>query len=533
MKMKSLIISTLACLVAVLLMMPDSSIAFKTIPKHSKVILSDARNQVVINEADKLEGFNSTMYVENDEIYILDNEIRELNLTIIESDPGWIHVQSTDRSVFIIVNQSSFEIPEDAVFPLTFKLIIKGKFLGIVDMNLYLQDSASASYIVAAYLVKCGKANRALNDVFTYALLAWLAISYITMGTKMDLKIIWGNLRRPVAVLIGMGCQFLIMPALAFGISKLFVLDDATAVGLILDGTCPGGWFSNIFSLLLDCDVVLSLTMTFMSTFLAIGMMPLNLLIYADAYTSGNSSLDTPFVELFIQMLLLLIPVGIGMALTYKFEKLRKLFEFLLKPFAIILLLIALGIGLPSSIHVFLSPWQIWVASAMFPVCGSLLGFFIAKLCCLENRQAVTVGLETGAQNSLMARTMIDLFYPLPESDLVGRVPTLISLLTMFEGIFIVALYVLWKRFFDKSSHTKKKSLKEILEEEREAKKMAEATIDKMKSTIDAMEKGNKYVITDDQLPIKKINGHSNAVPNGNNNNNDDERVNEGFEVEE
>ncbi|XP_072033440.1 ileal sodium/bile acid cotransporter-like [Amphiura filiformis] len=412
---------------------------------------------------DLTPSFNFTLSGSKENaIYLLDNEIRAINLTIVASKPGTLRLESQDRAVFIIVNQSVFDILPDAKFPLTVEVILKGKFLGIVDLELYLRDYYDGvTEQVGTYVIKVGKSNRALSDVFTYALLVWLCISYITMGTKMEVGLIWSKLRRPWAVLIGMGCQFFIMPALAFGIAKLFVLDDETSVGLILDGTCPGGWFSNIFSLLLDLDVVLSLTMTFMSTVLALGMMPLNLLIYATPYTDDNDSLDTPFVELFFQMLLLLVPVGFGMVVTWKFEKVKKILDFLAKPFAGVTLLIALAVGLPSSLHVFVSPWQIWIASAIFPVIGSLLGFIIAKIACIPTRQAVTVALETGAQNSLMARTMIDLFYPLPEADLIGRVPTLISILTMLEGIVVIVIYEVWRRFIKKPDPEEKKGLTE------------------------------------------------------------------------
>ncbi|PIK52570.1 putative ileal sodium/bile acid cotransporter [Apostichopus japonicus] len=79
-------------------------------------------------------------------------------------------------------------------------------------------------------------------------------------------------------------CQFVIMPFTAWSLAKLFQIEGAAAVGLVLDGSCPGGTNSNLFSVLLDVDFVLSITMTFFSTVLALAMMPLNLLIYASSY---------------------------------------------------------------------------------------------------------------------------------------------------------------------------------------------------------------------------------------------------------
>ncbi len=258
----------------------------------------------------------------------------------------------------------------------------------------------------------------------------------------MQPKVIWSKMKPPWGILIGMLGQFFLMPLWAFALTKIFSLDSETALGLTFVGTCPGGWLSNIFSLLLDCDFVLSLTMTFFSTVLALGMMPLNLFIYASSIVSDNSQLQTPFTDLAVQLILLVIPVGIGMGLCYKFIKFRKICEKLLKPFAGVLIILALGLGIPSQLYIFQSPWQVWVVSSLLPIGGVIMGSLIAKIACLPKKSVITVALETGAQNSLLAKTMLDLFYPRPESDLVGRVALMISLISLVEGTVATIGYV-------------------------------------------------------------------------------------------
>ena len=75
-----------------------------------------------------------------------------------------------------------------------------------------------------------------LDPIFTFTILIWLVISYITMGSKMDLRSVWSKLNPPWAVLIGMFCQFIVMPALAFGLAFAFSLDSSASIGLIFDG---------------------------------------------------------------------------------------------------------------------------------------------------------------------------------------------------------------------------------------------------------------------------------------------------------
>ena len=51
----------------------------------------------------------------------------------------------------------------------------------------------------------------------------------------------------------------------------LLIQDNLQCFGLLVMGVCPGGIGSNFWTLLLDGDVNLSITMTFISTIAALG----------------------------------------------------------------------------------------------------------------------------------------------------------------------------------------------------------------------------------------------------------------------
>ncbi|XP_022105068.1 ileal sodium/bile acid cotransporter-like [Acanthaster planci] len=382
---------------------------------------------------------------DTDFLTVKEGQVLPLNITITNSVySGIISVASTDEGTFEVVNATEYTIVNSSDLPLVMTVRVKGKFVGIERLRLRLAQTAGAVGVaVGEYTIKVIRVPTILDILFTYVLLVWLCLSYVTTGAKMQPKVIWSKMKPPWGILIGMLGQFILMPLWAFALTKIFALDNETALGLIFVGTCPGGWLSNIFSLLLDCDFVLSLTMTFCSTVMAMGLMPLNLFIYATPIVAENAQLKTPFVELAIQLILLVIPIGIGMALCYKFEKFKKICESLLKPLAGILILLALGLGISSQLYIFQSPWQVWVVSALLPIGGVILGGVSAKIVCLPKKSAITVALETGAQNALLAKTMLDLFYPRPESDLMGRVPLMVGLLGLIEGTVTTLTYVL------------------------------------------------------------------------------------------
>ena len=89
--------------------------------------------------------------------------------------------------------------------------------------------------------------------------------------TTQDFKIL---AQRPLDICIGAAAQYLIVPFLAFAVSRALHLPDGIALGLILVGCCPGGVSSNIMSYLCGGDVAFSVGMTTVSTLLSPIMTP-------------------------------------------------------------------------------------------------------------------------------------------------------------------------------------------------------------------------------------------------------------------
>ena len=82
-----------------------------------------------------------------------------------------------------------------------------------------------------------------------------LGIIMFGMGMALrleDFKIVFS---RPKDVIVGCLAQFTIMPLLAWGQARLFQLDEALALGVVLVGCCPGGTASNVITYLAKGDL--------------------------------------------------------------------------------------------------------------------------------------------------------------------------------------------------------------------------------------------------------------------------------------
>ena len=102
-----------------------------------------------------------------------------------------------------------------------------------------------------------------------------LGIIMFGMGLTLkaeDFRVVFS---RPRDVLLGCLAQFTVMPALAYLLTRVFGLEPALAIGVILVGCCPGGTASNVITYLAKGDLALSVGMTAVSTLLAPVLTPL------------------------------------------------------------------------------------------------------------------------------------------------------------------------------------------------------------------------------------------------------------------
>ena len=93
-------------------------------------------------------------------------------------------------------------------------------------------------FIVIAIFVALGLFSWDLSkDLFEYVK-PMLGIVIFAMSLTLKFEDFKPCFQKPKALLAGLGAQYLIMPAVAFMIAKLFNLPGEFAIGLILVGSC-------------------------------------------------------------------------------------------------------------------------------------------------------------------------------------------------------------------------------------------------------------------------------------------------------
>ena len=174
-----------------------------------------------------------------------------------------------------------------------------------------------------------------------------IGIIMFSMGltlTTQDFKIL---AQRPFDICVGALAQYLIMPFLAFALTKVLHLPAGIALGLILVGCCPGGVSSNIMSYLCGGDVAFSVGMTTVSTILSPIMTPLMVSLLASGTNISIKAL--PMLVSIVETVIL--PVALGFLLNYLLGK-KKMFSELQKIMpgvAVLGLACVVGVGMNTA----------------------------------------------------------------------------------------------------------------------------------------------------------------------------------------
>ncbi len=231
------------------------------------------------------------------------------------------------------------------------------------------------------------------------AIVPLLGLVMFGMGATLLPRDFRAVAERPRVLALGAALQFAGMPALAFVIARALGLPDEIAAGLILVGSCPGGTASNVICYLARADVALSITLTAVSTVLAVLATP----VLAGFWIGTTVEVDVGGMMQSI-FKIVLVPVSLGVAANvWLGERLGRVKAALpLASVVAIAVIIAIVVALSHERLAALS--GVLVAGVVLHnTAGLALGYFAAAGFGLPEAQRRTLAIEVGMQNSGLA----------------------------------------------------------------------------------------------------------------------------------
>lgn len=239
-------------------------------------------------------------------------------------------------------------------------------------------------------------------------------LALIMFGVALDLRLadFIAVFRKPLAPLTGYVAQTLALPAVTWAITMLLKPSPSIALGMIIVAACPGGNLSNLITQLARGNVALSVSMTGLSSLLAVVTTPLNILFWASLNPDTAALLRQVSIEpasfLGTTALLLGLPMAAGM-LTVRYAP--TLAARLRRPFQILSFLFLIGFIAAATVangkHLLSFVSVILPLVVLHNTAALIIGWMAARLWRMNPADTRTLAIEVGMQNSGLGLALI------------------------------------------------------------------------------------------------------------------------------
>lgn len=148
--------------------------------------------------------------------------------------------------------------------------------------TIWIFTAVTASMFYPQYFTSAGSFQ------FKTLIVPLLQIIMFGMGSQMSLNDFTGVIKMPKGVIIGVGSHYIIMPLVAFAISRIFNFPPEIAAGIILIGCVPSGLASNVMSYIAHANLVLAVTIGAVSTLISPFVTPFLMKLLGGQYIEVN-----------------------------------------------------------------------------------------------------------------------------------------------------------------------------------------------------------------------------------------------------
>lgn len=260
------------------------------------------------------------------------------------------------------------------------------------------------------------------------------ALALVMFGIALEISIADFRrlLRNPKPVIVGVLSQFLLLPALTYFLVWLIEPIPSIALGMFMVAACPGGNVSNFITQLAKGNLALSISLTAISTLLAIIMTPLNLQFWSSLYVPAATLLKviaiSPLEMVKLVSLLLGLPLVLGMWVKHLRPMLARKMAKILKIVSLLFFIFLIFLALYKNRVIFIEyvSYVFWIV-LIHNLIAFTTGFSFARLMRLSEQDTKSITIETGIQNSGLGLLLIFTFF-----DGLGGM----ALLAAFWGIW-------------------------------------------------------------------------------------------------
>ena len=266
-----------------------------------------------------------------------------------------------------------------------------------------------------------------------------LALIMLGLGASLTVKDFTRVFQSPKTFLVGMVCQLVLLPVIAYILIIILKTPIELALGVMLIAAAPGGVTSNVLTKFADGDVALSISLTAFTSLISIVSVPYIVFLSIDIFNITYVEKEVSMLGISLKMFFVVtVPVIIGMLI-------RKLFNNFIENNMKIIEKISIGLFSIVFIAIYIEEWNsivMFISTAgtitfILNVTMMIVGFYIAKFFASGIAQRRCISLECGLQNGTLA---VFVGTQLFGSNMTYMVPTAAYALIMMTTSLIFVL---------------------------------------------------------------------------------------------
>ena len=239
-----------------------------------------------------------------------------------------------------------------------------------------------------------------------------IILAFVMYGVALGIKphIFVEVFKKPKSVLLGLLCQLVLLPALTCLLAILLTgwISPMMGLGMILVAACPGGNISNFMSSLAKANIELSVSLTAISTALAVILTPFNFWCWGSIYLHSAAvaaeipTLVIPLWDVFKTIFILLgIPLTLGILTARYLPKVANVLKKPLQYLSILFFLAMVVLSFTGNLEAFMKCIKyIFLVVLVHNFLALCIGFGVGSLFKVPRKDRRTLTIETGIQNS-------------------------------------------------------------------------------------------------------------------------------------
>ena len=267
-----------------------------------------------------------------------------------------------------------------------------------------------------------------------------LALIMLALGLGLSTQDFLRVIRQPKDFIVGLICQLILLPIIAFILIKIFNTPLELALGVMIIAAAPGGVTSNVLTKFANGDVALSVSLTAIISLFSIISVPFIVFTSADLLGISNISKEISMIGISMKMFLVVtLPVLLGM-LIRKFATnfITSKTQLIQKISIILFIIVFAAIWVEEWENIMSYIAQAGAITLVLNIVMMIVGYYVAKYLASGVAQRKCICLESGLQNGTLAIFVASQLF----SDITFLIPTAAYALIMFVTSILFVLFV-------------------------------------------------------------------------------------------